>query len=108
MCGGGRARSPKVEYVGPSEEDIERQEEQLEAYRQQSQQQTEAFQAQLQKQMEDAQRRQQQMAQQYASRDVVQEERARAAASAKNTEDIPERPDTVPKPAFKLFIVLPE
>ena len=32
MCGG-RPKQPKVKYVGPSDEDIERQEKALEAYK---------------------------------------------------------------------------
>jgi len=83
MCGGGGSSSPKVEYVGPSEEDIQRQEEALQTYREQSQAQQRAFSEQLQKQMDDAQLRNQQLVAQYQTRKAEQANmQAARAASA--------------------------
>ena len=54
MCFGSGPSAPSVQYVGPSEDDIRRNEEQLETYQQQLQQQQTQFQTQLQSQVEAA------------------------------------------------------
>ena len=95
MCGGG-SRQPKVEYVGPSEEDIARQEEALETYREQSEAQQRAFSEQLQKQMDDAQRRNQQLVAQYQTRQAEQAnmQAARAASAYAVSTQAAEAPST--------------
>ena len=92
MCGGGRAREPKIEYVGPSEEDIARQEQALQTYREQSQAQQAAFTAQLQKQMDDAQRRNQQLIAQYQTRQAEQANMQAARAASAYTVTTQEAP----------------
>ena len=82
MCGGGGPREPEVKYVGPSEEDMRRQEEALARYQAQSEQQAADFSASLQNQMNQAQLQQQQFTQQYQSRANAAEERSEAAASS--------------------------
>ena len=81
MCGGGGSREPEVRYVGPSEDDMRRQEEALARYQEQSEAQAADFSAQLQNQMNQAQMQQQQFAQQYASRTSAAEEASQAAAA---------------------------
>ena len=54
MCFGGGVKAPNIVYQGPSEEDIARNEAQLETYRQQSLQQQQQFEAQLQNQIDEA------------------------------------------------------
>ena len=96
MCGGGRAQSPKVEYVGPSEEDIARQEEALQTYRDQSEAQQAAFSAQLQQQMDDAELRNQQLVAQYQTRQAEQAnmQAARAASAYTVTTQAAKAPTT--------------
>ena len=53
MCGG-RPSAPSVQYVGPSQDDIERNQRSLDAYQQQMTQQQGQFQAQLQSQIDSA------------------------------------------------------
>jgi hypothetical protein len=54
MCFGGGASAPKVEYVGPSEDDIRRNEESLSQYQQQMTSQQNEFQTQLQSRIDAA------------------------------------------------------
>ena len=68
MCfGGSQPKAPKVEYVGPSEEDIERQQESLAEYESQIADQQSAFQAQLQKQIDNANAETEALKTQYAA-----------------------------------------
>ena len=53
MCGGG-PKAPRVEYVGPSKDDIERSQRSLDQYQQQMMQQQSQFQSQLQGQIDAA------------------------------------------------------
>ena len=85
MCGGGGSREPEVRYVGPSEEDMKRQEDALARYQEQSEAQAADFSASLQNQMNQAQLQQQQFAQQYQSRSTAAEESSRAAAASSYT-----------------------
>ena len=85
MCGGGGSREPEVRYVGPSEEDMKRQEEALARYQEQSELQAADFAASLQNQMDRAQQQQEQFAQQYQSRAEAAEESSRAAAASSYT-----------------------
>ena len=85
MCGGGGSKEPEVKYVGPSEEDMRRQEEALARYQAQSQQQAADFTASLQNQMNQAQLQQQQFTQQYQARATAAEERSEAATSSSYT-----------------------
>lgn len=54
MCGGRRPSPPQVVYQGPSQEDIDRHNAAMEAYRQQAAEQHRQLVAQLQKQIDDA------------------------------------------------------
>jgi len=85
MCGGGGSREPEIKYVGPSEEDIKRQEDALAAYQEQAQAQQAQFSASLQEQMNNAQLQQQQFQQQYQSRANQQEAKSEAAVSSSYT-----------------------
>ena len=96
MCGGGGSREPEVRYVGPSEDDMRRQEEALARYQEQSEAQAADFSAQLRTQMDQAQLQQQQFAQQYASRTSAAEEASQAAAASsyKTSAQMSEAPST--------------
>jgi len=55
MCfGGSQPQAPQVQYVGPSEDDIRRNEESLKVFEKQLTDQSNAFQAQLQQQIDNA------------------------------------------------------
>ncbi len=54
MCLGGSPQAPRVEYVGPSDDDIRRNEESLAQYQQQMTTQQNEFQTQLQTQIDSA------------------------------------------------------
>lgn len=54
MCGGGRPQAPRVEYVGPSQADMERSQRSLDQYQQQMMEQQGQFQSQLQSQIDAA------------------------------------------------------
>ena len=54
MCGGGRPQAPRVEYVGPSQADIDRNQRSLDQYQQQMMEQQSQFQSQLQSQIDAA------------------------------------------------------
>ena len=54
MCFGGGAKAPNVQYVGPSDDDIRRNEESLAQYQQQMTDQQNQFQTQLQSQIDSA------------------------------------------------------
>ncbi len=54
MCGGGGPSAPRVEYVGPSQDDIDRNQLSLDRYQEQMMQQQSQFQSQLQGQIDAA------------------------------------------------------
>ena len=54
MCGGSRPSAPRVEYVGPSQADMDRNQRSLDQYQQQMMQQQNQFQSQLQGQIDAA------------------------------------------------------
>ena len=77
MCMGGGAQAPKVEYRGPSDADIRRNEASLAQYQQQMTTQQNAFQSQLQEQIAAANAETEALKSEYAA-----EASAAAAASA--------------------------
>lgn len=76
MCGGRRPSPPQVVYQGPSQEDIDRHNAAMEAYRQQAAEQHRQLVAQLQKQIDDAN------AAMFNQQAQLAEERATAARQA--------------------------
>jgi septal ring factor EnvC (AmiA/AmiB activator) len=77
MCFGGGAQAPSVEYRGPSDDDIRRNESSLAQYQQQMTTQQDAFQSQLQEQIANANAETEALKSGYAA-----EASAAAAASA--------------------------
>ena len=77
MCLGGGASAPEVKYVGPSDDDIRRNEESLAQYQQQMTDQQSQFQSQLQSQIDAANEETAQLQADYAA-----ETAAAAAASS--------------------------
>ena len=77
MCLGGGASAPEVKYVGPSDDDIRRNEESLAQYQQQMTDQQSQFQSQLQSQIDAANEETAQLKADYAA-----ETAAAAAASS--------------------------
>jgi len=78
MCGGGRARSPRIVQQGPSAADMQRQQDALNVYRDQAAAQQQQLAAALQQQIDDANKR---MAEQQAQ---LAAETAAAAADVAN------------------------
>ena len=88
MCfGGGAPQAPSVQYVGPSQGDIDRQEKSLETFQQQMQQQQADTAAQIQKQIDDANARTAEIQAEYdreiGAADTAAQEAADAALLAK-------------------------
>ena len=81
MCFGGGPKAPKVEYVGPSEEDIKLQQESLAEYESQIAEQQSTFQTQLQQQIDAANAETEALKEQYASELSAAEEAGDAAVS---------------------------
>lgn len=89
MCFGGNSapapRAPEIKYVGPSEADIRRNEESLQAFQQQMNQQNQAFQTQLQAQIDRANQEYADLERQYASDLTMQQTAAETAIGNANT-----------------------
>ena len=89
MCFGGNSapapRAPEIKYVGPSESDIRRNEESLQAFQQQMTQQNQAFQTQLQQQIDRANQEYADLERQYASDLTMQQSAADTAIGNANT-----------------------
>ena len=79
MCMGGGAQAPRVEYRGPSDDDIRRNEASLAQYQQQMTTQQNAFQSQLQEQIANANAETEALKSEYAAE-------ASAAAAASSAE----------------------
>lgn len=79
MCMGGGAQAPRVEYRGPSDDDIRRNEASLAQYQQQMTTQQNAFQSQLQDQIANANAETEALKSEYAAE-------ASAAAAASSAE----------------------
>ena len=82
MCFGGGASAPKVKYVGPSDDDIKRNEESLAQYQQQVTTQQEDFQSQLQSQIDAANAETAELQADYAAETAAQRASDAAAAAA--------------------------
>ena len=85
MCFGGNQapapRAPEIKYVGPSEDDIRRNEESLQQFQNQMQQQNMMFQQQLQQQIDAANQEYSDLESQYASDLGIQQQGADAATA---------------------------
>lgn len=79
MCLGGGPQAPRVEYVGPSQEDLKANQASLDAYRSQMATQQTEFQSQLQTQIDDAAQETEELKAAYAAES--------AAAAAGNAAD---------------------
>jgi len=98
MCLGGGAQAPRVEYRGPSDSDIQRNEASLAEYQQQMTAQQDVFQSQLQTQIDDANAETEALKSEYAA-DAAAAAAASAASAATYTtsatqSDMPEGAQT--------------
>ena len=98
MCLGGGAQAPRVEYRGPSDSDIQRNEASLAEYQQQMTAQQDVFQSQLQTQIDDANAETETLKSEYAA-DAAAAAAASAASAATYTtsatqSDMPEGAQT--------------
>ena len=81
MCWGGSSpKAPEIKYVGPSEDDIRRNQESLAAFTEQMNQQQAQFQAALQTQIDQANQEYTQLEQQYSTQMAQAQQRESAAA----------------------------
>lgn len=82
MCGGGRPQAPRVEYVGPSQADMERSQRSLDQYQQQMMQQQSQFQSQLQGQIDAANAETAELQADFAAETAAQQASDAAATAA--------------------------
>jgi peptidoglycan hydrolase CwlO-like protein len=82
MCFGGGASAPEVKYVGPSDDDIRRNEESLAQYQQQMATQQSDFQSQLQSQIDSANAETAELQADFAAETAAQQASDAAATAA--------------------------